>query len=183
MSLAVGNHEGNRTGALGALITMAAFGTHPERARTALQRCKNQVLRQPYRAFDDFRKRPARRIETTAVPANRAPIVRQRLDAAHGGLRGIVHQDRTLTSGSGARQFERRSYAVNHETFAASRTQPAGLHRERHGECSSGGDGLVLGSRRACTDRVADHEIGAAVARIAAGDRPRYVPCVRSAAG
>src|SRR5687768_1442544 len=112
MSLAVRNHERNCTGALGALITMAAFGTHPERARTALQRCKNQVLRQPYRAFDDFRKRPACRIETTAVPAYRAPIVRERLDAAHGSQRRIVHQDRTLTSGSGARQFERRSYAV-----------------------------------------------------------------------
>ena len=111
MSLAVGNHEGNRTGALGALITMAAFGTHPERARTALQRCKNQVLRQPYRAFDDFRKRPARRIETTAVPANRAPIV------ASGSTRRTAvceelfiriepsRQDRVQGSSNGARML------------------------------------------------------------------------------
>src|SRR5688500_12546460 len=153
MSLAVRNHERNCTGALGALITMAAVGTHPERSRSALQRCKNQVLRQPYRAFDDFRKRPARRIETTAVPANRAPIVCKRLDAAHCCLRGIVHQDRTLTSGSGARQLERRSYAVHHETFAAPRTQPAGFPSERLGECSSGRDGAEIG-RASCRERV-----------------------------
>jgi hypothetical protein len=37
--------------------------------------------------------------------------VSQRLDAAHGDLRGIVHQDRALTSGSGARRGAQRPYA------------------------------------------------------------------------